>query len=578
MRSTSHPNTTLHVILRLFCVFHFPTASIAYQATKLVFHRRQFFLRRQYGELYPASMDAFAPNIRYKQNCMRSFSSNQSRFQYVDPSYQFSASFTTRTQLRSVESSTSVLMYPNYKPMLSSVFAACSLVYAAWMGFFSERQLARPLFPSCGIVVSLFVASLLSSFLNCVPKVHPIYDYCWSTILPASLALLLLSLPSNQNARCRETTSKFSLSDNSVFGVVRRLSIPFLFACIGSILGCTLSYLMCYHYPLLLLTPFDACQAAACLVASYIGGSVNFFATAAAIRQLPLAKSLKVGSSSMNHSTLMSAMCAVDIVVMAVYFALLSVALQSERLQRWFQSEPSTSIASIFPEDDRKATARLKQSSTEELNYDSLSYRVPAVLVCGLLALFFVHISKRLESMVNHIIPGTACGFLCIFVPYFTRRMSAVPWVDNSSLWRAIQHFAEPMSLFSFLLLFGSIGITADVSSAISSGPACLCFSLAAIATHGFVTLFGSYLWKRAFAKRFLNCNNQFDLADVLIASNAAIGGPATAAAFCGQIPKQSSFQRKRSLSIAATVWGVVGYAFGTTIGVSMYKLLQYFV
>ena len=63
-------------------------------------------------------------------------------------------------------------------------------------------------------------------------------------------------------------------------------------------------------------------------------------------------------------------------------------------------------------------------------------------------------------------------------------------------------------------------------------------------------------------------------LADVLGASNAAIGGPATAAAFGARIPCKNP-REKQAWTIAGTVWGVVGYAVGTTIGVTLYRLVQ---
>ena len=79
--------------------------------------------------------------------------------------------------------------------------------------------------------------------------------------------------------------------------------------------------------------------------------------------------------------------------------------------------------------------------------------------------------------------------------------------------------------------------------------------------------------------KRILSAKNRkrsplsLDLEDVWIASNAAIGGPATAAAFCGQMRKRDP-AKLQGRTISATVWGVVGYAIGTIVGVSMYKLI----
>lgn len=45
-------------------------------------------------------------------------------------------------------------------------------------------------------------------------------------------------------------------------------------------------------------------------------------------------------------------------------------------------------------------------------------------------------------------------------------------------------------------------------------------------------------------------------------------GGPATAAAFAGSIGGH------RSLVVAATLWGIVGYAVGTTVGVTLSQFL----
>jgi uncharacterized membrane protein len=64
-------------------------------------------------------------------------------------------------------------------------------------------------------------------------------------------------------------------------------------------------------------------------------------------------------------------------------------------------------------------------------------------------------------------------------------------------------------------------------------------------------------------------------LEEAWIASNAAIGGPATAAAYVMNCMKGRSVRDDRLLqgrTIAATVWGVVGYAVGTVLGVAMYN------
>jgi len=130
---------------------------------------------------------------------------------------------------------------------------------------------------------------------------------------------------------------------------------------------------------------------------------------------------------------------------------------------------------------------------------------------------------------------------------------------------------AEPLSQLCFYSLFASIGMTADITTAVRDGPACLLFSLLALAVHMLVTLVGSWI-VRTYSRRD---RQSIQLEDVLVASNAAIGGPATAAAFCGQIRGES---RTNGLAVAATVWGVVGYAVGTTVGVLLYRCLVAFL
>ena len=57
---------------------------------------------------------------------------------------------------------------------------------------------------------------------------------------------------------------------------------------------------------------------------------------------------------------------------------------------------------------------------------------------------------------------------------------------------------------------------------------------------------------------------------EMVIASNANIGGPATAAAMA----TSSSLQRP-DLGLPATVTGTVGYALATALGVTLFKLLN---
>ena len=180
-------------------------------------------------------------------------------------------------------------------------------------------------------------------------------------------------------------------------------------------------------------------------------------------------------------------------------------------------------------------------------------------------AFLLVEMAKRCESILSPIVPGTACAFLAGGIPWLTQRLAGC----EHPAWLSIQLTSEPLSGFLFLFLFASIGVTADLRVALRQGPACLVFAGTALALHGWITLVGAWLWQRV-----RGTSSRYSLEDVLIASNAAIGGPATAADFCGQIEGVSE-SRKLGQTIAATIWGVVGYAVGTTLGISFFRLLR---
>jgi len=107
---------------------------------------------------------------------------------------------------------------------------------------------------------------------------------------------------------------------------------------------------------------------------------------------------------------------------------------------------------------------------------------------------------------------------------------------SGSTLWHEMQHAAGLLSAFTFLLLFATIGISADLEVAFHRGLACLGFLSITLAVHGIFPLTVSW-WIRQLP------TNQTPIVgyeDILIASNATIGGPTMAATFCGTLPNNT--------------------------------------
>ena len=100
-------------------------------------------------------------------------------------------------------------------------------------------------------------------------------------------------------------------------------------------------------------------------------------------------------------------------------------------------------------------------------------------------------------------------------------------------------------------------------------GAAGLWFLTTALSVHVAATLTGVVALNCAppRVRALLGLRRPLRLSEALVGSNAAIGGPSTAAAFAGSMAP--------TLVVPAAVWGIVGYAGGTTLGVGVYELLR---
>lgn len=84
------------------------------------------------------------------------------------------------------------LSLTNHHPASLAASACLALIGSSCVGLQMDK-----LVPSSGILATLVTAAMLSN-LGLVPSSHYIYDLCWTTFLPASLALLLLAYRNNQ--------------------------------------------------------------------------------------------------------------------------------------------------------------------------------------------------------------------------------------------------------------------------------------------------------------------------------------------------------------------------------------------
>lgn len=410
--------------------------------------------------------------------------------------------------------------------------AAIALSLSAFAGFSWDQTRSG----GQGLMITLLVAAHFSN-LNLSPPSHYLYDLCWTAFLPTSLALLLLS-PSDEEEAEHDSTR----------GDIAAVGIPFFIGSIGSVVGCTLSFLICLwgadHRASgrLLLRPREAVVTAGCLCASYIGGPYNFFTAARII-------SVELGDDGGMLGSLFGASAA-DLLAMALYYAVITALLSSTTLQSWFPRQTTA-------EEERDSKSRLIQTQPPPAKR-----RVVAVITSACLASGIVAISRACDNGVL----GTECACIVALGALLSRLLPKA-LSRKSELLADINSVSNTMSDFCFQLLFAAIGASANLREAVRQGAwhsaSSFLFSAFALSVHLVITLLGSFGAARLFPRI------PFGMDEVTVASNAGIGGPVTAAAFAGK-----KTPNRAGLVVAATLWGVVGYAIGTRIGVRLSKAL----
>jgi uncharacterized membrane protein len=111
------------------------------------------------------------------------------------------------------------------------------------------------------------------------------------------------------------------------------------------------------------------------------------------------------------------------------------------------------------------------------------------------------------------------------------------------------------LGTFFMYLFFVTIGAAANIFELAGDGLVLLPYAVIIIATHLAVLLVGTKLLK-------------IDLAEALVASNACIMGPATAAAI-------AAGQGWRNLVTPGVLVGVLGYVVANFLGVAVFEMLK---
>ncbi|BFI30260.1 hypothetical protein MPTK2_3g10510 [Marchantia polymorpha subsp. ruderalis] len=332
--------------------------------------------------------------------------------------------------------------------------------------------------------------AMLLSATGVIPCACPAYDMVFSTILPLAAALTLLETDVWQ-----------------AFGDAGATLKAFAFGALGTVLGTFISFKIIGRF-----LGADGWKIASCLCASYVGGSINYAATA---------QTLGLTSGSM-----LAAGMAADNLCMALYFGCI-------------MSIPDDSVADV-QKDGTDASSGLQKDGPASPTVESIAVSLAvAAAACsagdalaGFLPSDFEGSGLALMAVVASIcnaLAGKFCGA--------TRG-------GNIPLFAGAQNMGQSL----MLLFFAVVGASTGVKQAMAGGWPLISFITVLVSVHLATILLLGKLAK-------------IPMRSILVASNANIGGPGTAAAMANS-------RSWPGLVRPALLVGTLGYTIGTAIGV----------
>ncbi len=369
------------------------------------------------------------------------------------------------------------------------------LLFAATLGIWADQT--RWGAQISGAVVTLLVTFGLSN-VGIIPVTAPSYDAVWTYLVPLAIPLLLFN--ADLVKIVRETGP---------------ILVAFLLGAIGTIVGTVVAYV-------LLPLGDEGWQLAAIFCATYIGGSVNFAATAETV--------------GLRSGDLLSAGVAADNLVMTLYFLVLFALPSLGWLQHLFGKGQSPQMAN-----SSAVSSFSFVSSKGDSRSDFSLLQLSLVLA---FSAFVCAVGFRGAALLG--IPGASILIVTILIVVIATGLSNV--LSQLTL-------AETLGKLLMQVFFAAIGASANIGIVLRVGPILFALAIIILVIHLLFLLSAGRLLR-------------LDLVELVVASNANTGGPTTAAAM-------AAARRWNRLVTPAILCGTLGYAIATFIGTALGNWLQ---
>ena len=405
-----------------------------------------------------------------------------------------------------MEQTVQTLIRPdNHWALLAILFAATSL--SIWL-----EQKFKWASKISGAIITLVLAVALVN-LRVIPDSAPVFDdVVWGYAVPLAIPLLLLQ---TNMRRIRRETGRFLLI--------------FLIGAAGTVAGTLLA-------TVLLKNAISGLPGvAAMMTGSYIGGGVNFTAIADAFHVDP---------------GLISSATVADNLNMALYFLVLLGVAGSVFFRKHYAHPHIDEVLSRGKPGDT-VTLAARYWTKKDISLKNIAFNLAyAALV--------VFLSRLIGGFFAGLIP-TDNWFTQMLNTFFG---SQYVWITNISVVYATcfekqagaMNGAQEIGTWLIYLFFFVIGVPASIGVLIRNAPILLLFCMIVVLMNMAFCFIGGKLLK-------------FDLEDIILASNANIGGPTTAA---GMAISQGWVR----LIGPCMLVGTFGYVIGTWLGVLVGSLL----
>lgn len=358
-----------------------------------------------------------------------------------------------------------------------------------------------------GCILALTFTLILSN-LKIIPTEAPVYDAVWDYVVPLAVPMLLFNADIKKIGR-----------DSG------RVLIIYLFSGIGTILGGFVAYFALKNaIPALNdIVPM--------FVGTYTGGSVNFVA---------MSQQYKVPGATV------SAALVADNLLMALYFFTL-MALPTMAVIKKHYKMPLVNALEEQSESDKEAnkTMAAKYWGAKEISLKDIAFTVA-------LSFVIVAISDKLATVFGDLFKGEGAasaifggllGNKYLLMTTFTMILASVFPKQISSI-----RGSQEIGTFLIYLFFAVIGAPASIGLILRESPLLLVFALIVVLINLIVSLIFGKLFK-------------FNIEEIIIASNANVGGPTTAAAMA--VSKGWT-----ELIVPALLVGTLGYVIGNYYGI----------